>query len=236
MKKTIQTAPLGLLLGLGLVMQASAAITYVDVDPTNGGNTTLTTGGAITLGGNSGTDNNWRNRTDAGLLSNVLEASTGSASNTENVPILRTTISGLTDGQTYQIYGYWHSSSAWDVRLGLAEGSLTPYGGTSGNPGTAIANPNTYFANGGALGLPTSYATLRESYLGTATATGGGIIYAFVDDIPNGETGAGTNGSSGQGRTFFDGFGYQLVPEPSTVSMGAVALLALATRRRRNAS
>jgi len=236
------TAAVMVIVALASSAPAGAAITYVDANPNAGGNTTLTNGALPTLGGNSGTDNNWQLRTDHHLLSTVLEAGTGTANNAnaEDAPVLRTAITGLTSGATYDIYGYWGKSDTanWDIRFGLSEGTLTPYGGTTGDNGAAIANPQAHFANGVSLGLTDSSTFLRETSLGTAIADGSGVIYVFADDNPNGETGAGANGGSGTGRSWYDGVGYELasgpvVPAPAALPAGLVMLAAVAGGHRR---
>ena len=113
---------------------ASGTTVYVDATSGSGGNTVLSNGGTFTppLNGTTGADQNWEQRTVFAASGNIYESG-GEAS--ENAPELRTTMTGLTPGATYQIHvHFWDGSgsgAAWNLRAGLAA-----------NPGA-----NTLFTN-----------------------------------------------------------------------------------------
>jgi hypothetical protein len=125
--------PLFFLAGLALVTAAHGGIHYVDATTGATGNTTLADGGLYTppLNGTTGADNQWEQRTVFGSGGNIYEA--GGENAAENAPELKTTLSGLTPGQHYNIHVYfWDPGSTtedWNIRAGLASnpGSNPPY-------------------------------------------------------------------------------------------------------------
>ncbi len=130
---------------------ASGTTVYVDATSGTGGNTTLANGGTFTppLNGTTGADQNWEQRTVFAASGNIYESAGEVA---ENAPELRTTITGLTPGATYQIHAhFWDGSgtgAAWNLRAGL-----------SANPGA-----NTLFANPAeSAGLGATSAVLASS-------------------------------------------------------------------------
>jgi hypothetical protein len=150
----------------------------------------------------------------------ILEAS--GPSGAENAPRLATTVTGLRAG-SYEVFAfYWDQRglSDWGIRASLqdAAGPL-PYFG-SGLPGEMPASaPSVEVAadNAGRFLLRASIGF---------TAPESTSITVYIDDRP----GAAANGIQ---RTWYDGIGYRLVPEPSSAVLAACgALVAGAFRRR----
>lgn len=230
-----------------------ASVTYVDADVT--GNTTLADGTALVDGSvgyvdpNSDGDNLWGLRPPFGNSSAILEGGIG-----EDAPRLRTTITGLTTGESYNVFAYfWGAggtspSGLWRGRASLTDdaGELQGYNtvhftGSSFLPMTAVTSVSRLdaenldtlstadgsgFENGGYFSntvlTEESDRRLYQVSLGTVLA-GSTEINVFIDDL------------SGQGqgnRTWYDGVGFEQIPEPSVSLLGALGGLALLRRRR----
>ncbi len=205
-------------------------ITYVDAVPN--GNTVAAGGGSFyTSAWNNADGLWWYNDLSYYFNETGLEAD----SPDKNVPVLATTISGLTAGASYDVYGYYiyaYRTSApsydYDIQLGLSESSLTDYG-TNGSGGIGMQlegiDPATHFTNVSAIPSIHNY----EVSLGTAVADAGGEIKVYVNESL---TGSGCNDL----RSCYDGVGYSLVPEPSTLILlttGLIGLLCYAWKRRK---
>lgn len=215
-------------LALAGITAGHAAITYVDATSTN------TTGSAYTTTGNLYADNIWSIRTvgsgNSDIVGNtVFEA--GPEGTTENVPVLSTLISGLTPGETYELYVFFvtfpttDTTQLWRIRAGLDSGSLTQYDRdssativlTDGSTTTLVDPSNN------PVTVPTN-RDYRQATLGTAVADGSGNITIFVD------SGIGTNAANH--RTWYDGVGALAVPEPASSLLGMLGMTALLRRRR----
>lgn len=230
---------------------AHAAITYVDAVEGSSGNT-FATGGSlgdttwvdlVTNSANS-LDDQWRKRTGTdfgnGAGQDVFQASHETV-NSDDMPELTTTISGLADG-TYTIWTfYWDqvasNSQNWTISTGLTSGSLTTYSSTVNGPGVpAIEGATSSGVDTDGLAFTTTVLKIanagnatqeRRMYginLGNVTVSGGsGTVNVFVDNNIGNGTG---------NRTWYDGVGYELVPEPSTALLGGLGALLLLRRRR----
>lgn len=253
MKKFLLAA----LAAVGLCSTTHADIIWVDHVLTGpGANTTLADGTAMnlviendrvnpedyyfnptnTINAQSDANNSaafWGERGNFGTTSVLVapEARGGAAQTTsEDVPTLKTTLTGLVSGETYNLFGYYWSQNqgagnpgqSWDARYSLDGVNFTVYNdldqaatATLGTFAPGFAPTETSGQGGEVL--------LTQANLGTAVAVGGQIEIYF-DDGPDPQ------------RTWYDGVGYEIVavPEPSTFIclFGAVGFLGL--KRRRN--
>jgi hypothetical protein len=240
----------------GLSLTASAQITFVNATSGGGGNTALAAGGTFTppLNGTTGNDDNWEERTVFGSSGQIFEASGEGGGIGENAPRLVTTISGLAASATYNVFAYFWTpndvNQAWALRAGLSNlgGELTLFGRTNGNVGTdADSFQMTYDAiapqvldTSGFTVAPTTISEssrfLWQASLGTAVADGSGQIQVFIDDFSfEGLAVPPTGPAHVNHRTWYDGVGYSLVPEPSTLTLGLLGGMSLLIARRRKA-
>lgn len=221
---------ISLCLLLSAALPAAAAITYVDASAAN---TTLANGNPYTPTASLiNNDNQWSLRTLGNSLT-VYTANDSNADPGEDAPMLRTTITGLTVGAPYDVYIYfWGAGSdapggnqRWDIQGGLSDTTLTFYDvGNATNLGHATTgvDPNTYFTNSSpAVLVVDTDRRLYQVNLGTAVANASGNINVFIDDAPGNVN-----------RTWYDGVGYQLIPEPSVAMLGTIGLFGLLRRRR----
>jgi hypothetical protein len=234
---------------LASISASHAAITYVDASASN---LTLANGSAFSpsTSGNVYNDNNWSVRTGTGLASNNTIYEAGGSTNGslvgETVPVIRQTLTGLTAG-TYDVYAYfWTASNVrWGISAGLADNALTAVhgiGGTTLDSHTysdsnatrvTVANlTDGSFSTGNAptLAIGGSDRVLAQFYLGTATVDGTGNLNVFIGNQTILNTGA--SPSVTNSRTWFDGVGYEVIPEPSSALLGGLAFLGLLRRRR----
>lgn len=199
---------------------ASANITYVDATEAN---TTTNIGYTYTLevvaSGYPTTaqneDNEWLTRV-VGNGDTAFTANDNNANPGEDAPELRTTLTGLTDGQQYNLYAYfWATGTSgnadWDLAAGLTSGSLTDYKPSSGNA-TDISSVTVadHFTDG-TLIVEQSNRYLYQADLGTAVADATGNMVIYLDDVTGNDD-----------RTWYDGVGYEAVPEPATLGLVAV--------------
>jgi hypothetical protein len=223
---------------------AQAAITYLDANFAAGGNTTLPDGSAVTAvdvgSAGSGADGSWRIRTNVGGNSTSLYEANGdftAGGNTENVPRVRTTISGLTPNANYNVFVYF-VGNADPMRIGASltdsVGALPVY--TVGQ--ALVAGSGVTQVTDGALANFTNVVTNDNSFgtdrfyqisLGPAQATGAGTIAVYVDD----DSSVDRTTDGGNLRSVYDGVGSELVPEPTSLGLASLAAAALLRRRRR---
>ena len=232
------------LLASGLsISSLSAAVTYVDATVSN------TVGAASGLvdwnDGSSGSgdglandDGLWRYR--GGFGGNGLWEATGSAAQIEDAVELVTTVSGLANG-TYNAYVFFVAVEA-DSAVTGGEEEFAIRAGDVSNPGanqifTQIVSTETPGATVGIDASTLSFANAfipgtatdgRTNYAGLLSSTievTDGTLSVFVDDLPA--------SNDADERTWYTGIGYEVIPEPSTVVLGALGALALLGRRRR---
>ncbi len=215
---------------------ADGALVYVDAASGVGGNTTLADGSVFTppLNGTTGADNNWEQRTVFGSSGNIFES--GGENVTEDAPEIRTTITGLTPGNLYEVYAnFWDPTSTtedWSLRAGLASnpGANTLFSAADAtvelSSTAAILASTQTFTTAPTIFLESSRALLAAS-LGVIAANASGEIAVYVDDLP---TSLNVNR-----RTWYDGVSYgpAPVPEPSSVLLIGLAFgAAIAARRK----
>jgi len=209
-------------------------ITYVDATTSN---TTLADGTPYTpTAALINDDNQWSNRA-FGNGGTVYTANDSNATPGEDAPVLRTRLTGLADG-TYNVYAYFWAggndapvgNQRWDIRAGLTASSLTDFffnTDTANGPlgynalRLSTADPAVVFSN--TVLITDADRRLYQASLGTATVSGGsGIIDIFIDDLPGNVN-----------RTWYDGVGFSVVPEPSSVFVLGLGLVGVVLRRRK---
>jgi hypothetical protein len=225
-----RTLALATCAALALSAQSRAALVYLDATQTN------TTGpaGAIKPGTNGQADDDmWSERTGAfSVAGNFFQSGDG---NGENSPEIQTTITGLVPLGSYRVYvHFWDGSGTapdWNVRAGLTSGVNTLFANPAdaadiGATGGVLASSLSYVTN------PTPFTeadrTQYAGLVGVGSATGGGSLVVFIDDLPS------TIGVNN--RTWYDGVSYELVPEPASAAMLIFAVPAIAALCRRRAS
>ena len=204
-----------LLAVLGAATFAQAAIVYVDADPivsgspgntarSDGVNWTNLQGGDAGSAGGGTQGNNWKHRSALAYVpgGSLLEADNGPSGNNHE---LVTTISGLTPGTSYDVYGYQEWKTGGQIHFGI-----TGAGSATAAPARIASTGRDLFAEGGGTGnsaaghftavipVGTGEIHMREHYLAAMTADGSGQIKVFTKD--------GT--SSGESRTWYSGVGY----------------------------
>ena len=168
---------------------------YVDATHSIGGNTTLSSGSTFTPTVNP----DWQIRSVFGNGGVVYQ---GAADSPGAAAELKTTISGLTPGRSYQVYvNFWDATgSAWRILAGGTSGRLKLFD----SPRTAVAGA-TDGVDPATLGyaaapmLAESNRMLWAGDLGRLVADAQGRIAVYVDD---------TGTSDGDDRTWFDGVSY----------------------------
>lgn len=232
MKKTFLAG----LLALGLATQAfGASITYVDATSGVGGNTTLTNGATFTPLPAQGPANDglWDVRAFANSGTIFQNAAFGGVDNSHR---LLTTVSGLSSG-TYDVFAYfWVDVSDWRIQASLTDnpgGDLPLF--TRTTPGVVQYAPNgattilsdNPSVNGGVNPFTTQVMVaegnraLLQASLGQVTGTGFSV---FLDDDA-----AMVDGNQ---RTWYDGIGYSVVPEPATGTLVCLGLFGFGLFRR----
>ena len=202
--------------GLGLGAPDFAGMTFVDAagtaDGIEGNTVRYSDGNAISwlTAFTAAGDNLWYRWTNSGVT--FLES--GPAA--ENTDLLKTTISGLTVGETYTLgVVYWvNPGQNWVIRAGLAPDQLTLFNYMGGVVAGQAATP------GSTTGLAVNSLGAFQVFaiLGTGVADANGQVAVYVDDLP---TGSDTN------RCWYDGLVYQ----QGVVPAGAGTLIAGGTSK-----
>ncbi len=184
-----------------------ADLIYVDASTSN---TTLANGSAFNppLNGTTGNDNNWEQRTTFGSGGNIFEA--GGEQPAENAPELKTTLTGLTPGASYNVFAYfWDPTSTaedWNIRAGNTAnpGANTLFSAadsTGDLTSTASVLASTQTFSTAPTVLAESSRALLAASIGTLTADSGGQISVYIDDR--------NAATSVNLRTWYDGLAYE---------------------------
>ena len=202
---------------------ASANIVYVDAAESN---TTLADGTAYTPPARDDADDQWTIRV-VGNGATSYTANDNNANPGEDAPELRTTITGLTDGQEYNLYAYFWAATPsgngdWDLAAGFALDALTAYKPTLLNAtdisGVTVADHFTV----GTVMVVESDRELYQADLGSVVVGSSESISIYLDDVTGNDD-----------RSWYDGVGYEAIPEPATLGMVALFGGGLLVIRRR---
>ena len=154
-------------------------IHYVDATTGSGGNTTLSNGNPVS---------GWTTSATTGNGGSVLQA-------TSNVTLLKTTLTGLADGN-YDLFGFFWADTVNDLRVqfGLDTNHMQLYRRNGSQQAEAGQFDAAETLAGGGLNL-------YRAYLGRVTVSGGSSVGATIDDFATGTV----------NRAMYDGLGYALV-------------------------
>ncbi|MCA8951191.1 MAG: hypothetical protein KDE27_16915, partial [Planctomycetes bacterium] len=176
------TAVVGLLLADD---EERAPLAYVDADS---GNTARADGAPwnVTSGSGAGAaDGQWHRRTGFGNGGDVFTADESGA---EDVPLLRTTVTGLPAGR-YDVFAcFWTDSADWRIAAGLAADELMVYRRHGAQSALAVDFGDPLLDREG-------NRTLMRAYLGRVELAAAQPLEVFVDDAGDGSA----------TRTWFDG-------------------------------
>jgi len=195
----------------------SAQVTYIDAvaDPTVGTvNTTATSGAELST---------WYAELNQNVESDLWNRRTGFANPADggdifqgrsSAPVfeeLKTTITGLTEGQEYEFYVFfWDAGGqAWTVDAGLTSGDLTTYSGPEGgieDSSDGLASSLTYSEDPVFVG---SNLVMHFARLGRVTADASGEVSIFVNNSVAGEF----------RRTWYDGVGFKAITDSDNDGM-----------------
>ncbi len=156
-------------------------------------------------GGNLKTDSLWGERTGFGENAEQIYEGWGL---TETLPQIKTTMTGLIVGQSYDVwvnYVRFGASTATPggnragITAGLSLGSLITFDVPTGDDSVVGGSVLTGFTNSDRVGV--------QGYLGAAVADANGDIAIYVTGTLN----------DGEERIWYDGASYDVVPEPATL-------------------
>ena len=236
----------GVVLAFASTPQASAAITFVDAVHGTSGNTfktgsTLSDTSWVSTANNSTANNTqWVTRTtftggNWGNGGTIYQSIPTNAAGLSSFPEITTQITGLTNGATYDIWAFfWDNvttpAEKWIISAGLTTGALNTYGNVTQSGGVitaGVVNTNTLTLVGTPLITQTVSSVTYNMFgikLGQVVVSGGSVN-VFVDRNIIAD-------SNTQSRVWYDGVGFEAVPEPSAALLGGIGLICLLSRRR----
>lgn len=163
-------------------------------------------------------NSHWHIRQPFGNGTEVFASTAGTSPYANTAPTLRTTMSGLTPGETYEVSVYfWVAGNGapvgnqeWDIKAGLDSASLTSIRhNTAGS--VRLDTSGVVFAN--SVTVTEADRRLFRFVLGNAVAAPDGTIPVYVSPYPGNDD-----------RTWYDGVGYaSLAPPPPATWTGAGA-------------
>jgi len=209
-RSLLKFASLACILSLSPLLNA-AVITYLDASDSN----TVSSSGTPADGG-------WNLRSFAN--SNTVYEGEGLTGDTDEE--LTTTISGLNPGSEYEIsVFYWDAGDLndWRILAGLNPNPTQVFTSDTGPSNVSLASDSTYTVD---PLFTESDRTLYRAVLGTATASGAGEISVYIRPQPEAEWPA-VPSNDLHLRTWYDGVGTAVIPEPSTFALFLVSASAV---------
>lgn len=212
-------------------LSLSAAVTYVDatINNTVGAASGLVdwNDGSADLGdGTANADGLWRFR--GGFGNNGIWEATGSSATAEDAAEIVT--SATVPNALYDVFVFYYAvneSGDFPIRAGLSSNpNGNPIFDRAGNRGTAGGDTLAELTFDVAPPTGGESRTLLYGQVGQIEVTDGSLE-VFIDDFPASSTGTSND------RTWYQGIGYEVIPEPSSAVLGALGALALLGRRRR---
>jgi hypothetical protein len=191
-------------------------VSYIDASPSN---TTNADGSAFSPTGPSGSagsaDGLWHEYTGYGNGGSCYTAGDGG---TENVPTIKTTITGLSDG-TYDVFAYfWCDPDAdWGIRGGFESSDMLCFNKQS----SQFADASQF---SGSVTVTGTGVQLYRVYIGRKEISGGGSVVVYLDNYDS------TYSTNAPTRTTYDGIGVAGVsyvedvwpPEPNKMTWATV--------------
>jgi hypothetical protein len=185
---------------VGMVEEENKTLDLVDYTDANGNNTTDANGAPFSPTGPSGSvgpasDNKWHEYT---VYGNGGSCYTAGDNGTENVPTIKTTVSGLADG-TYDVFAYfWCDPNLdWGIR-----GGFNP---SDGNNMLCFFKQSSQFAEASQFSGPVTVTStgvqLYRVYIGRKAVSGGTPVVVYLDNYDSTYTG------NKPARTTYDGVG-----------------------------
>lgn len=230
-------SPLKAAIGLAtlLALPAHAAITYIDAVSGPGGNTRATglpQSDVSWLGIDGGTalDDQWRPRA-FGNGGTLFQAIPETNATPPPIPELTTTVNVANGIYNVHVFFWAQVTTAaqnWVISTGLESGSLTTYNASSQPVLTGVSQVGVISAtdlsfDDDVMVVDTVNRRLYGVNLGQVNVTDGSFD-VFVDML--------IPGSGSTQRAWYDGVGFELIPEPSTALLSGLGVLALLRRRR----
>jgi hypothetical protein len=186
---------------VGMVEEANKTLGLVNYTDASTSNTTNADGSAFSPTGPSGStgaaDSRWHEYTVYGNGGSCYTAGDGG---TENVPTIKTTVSGLADG-TYDVFAYFWCDPTldWGIRGGFESTDMLCFF----KQGSQFADASQF--SGSVTVTSTGVHQLYQVYIGRKVVSGGTPVVVYLDNYDSTYTG------NKPARTTYDGVGVALV-------------------------